>query len=47
MSTLQFKGKNIIRYHHLAVSFHTLDEVPELHFQPEKVFYISLQVFKD
>jgi adenine-specific DNA-methyltransferase len=36
MPTLQFKGKNIIWNHHLAVTFHTLDEVPELHYQPEK-----------
>jgi adenine-specific DNA-methyltransferase len=35
MPTLQFKGKNIIWNHHLAVPFHTLDEVPELHYQPE------------
>lgn len=36
MPTLQFKGKNIIWNHHLAVPFHTLDEVPELHYNPEK-----------
>lgn len=36
MPTLQFKGKNIIWNHHLAVPFHTLDEVPELHYLPEK-----------
>lgn len=36
MPTLQFKGKNIIWNHHLAVPFHTLDEVTELHYQPEK-----------
>lgn len=36
MPTLQFKGKNIIWNHHLAVPFHTLDEVPELHYKPEK-----------
>lgn len=36
MPTLQFKGKNIIWNHHLAVPFHTLDEVPELHCQPDK-----------
>ncbi len=36
MPTLQFKGKNIIWNHHLAVPFHTLDELPELHYQPEK-----------
>jgi adenine-specific DNA-methyltransferase len=36
MPTLQFKGKNIIWNHHLAVPYHTLDEVPELHYQPEK-----------
>jgi len=36
MPTLQFKGKNIIWNHHLAVPFHTLDEVPELHYKHEK-----------
>ncbi len=36
MPTLQFKGKNIIWNHHLAVPYHTLDEVSELHYQPEK-----------
>jgi adenine-specific DNA-methyltransferase len=36
MPTLQFKGKNIIWNHHLAVPFHTLDEVPELHYNPQK-----------
>ncbi len=36
MPTLQFKGKNIIWNHHLAVPFHTLDEVPELNYNPEK-----------
>lgn len=36
MPTLQFKGKNIIWNHHLGVPFHTLDEVPELHYNPEK-----------
>ncbi len=36
MPTLQFKGKNIIWNHHLAVPYHTLVEVPELHYQPEK-----------
>ena len=36
MPTLQFKGKNIIWNHHLAVPFHTLDEVPELNYQSEK-----------
>lgn len=36
MPTLWFKGKNIIWNHHLAVPYHTLDEVPELHCQPEK-----------
>ncbi len=35
MPTLQFKGKNIIWNHHLSVPFHTLDEVPELHYKPE------------
>jgi len=36
MPTLQFKGKNIIWNHHLSVPYHTLDEVPELNFQPDK-----------
>jgi len=36
MPTLQFKGKNIIWNHHLAVPFHTLDEIHELHYNPEK-----------
>lgn len=36
MPTLQFKGKNIIWNHHLSVPYHTLEEVQELHFQPEK-----------
>lgn len=36
MPTLQFNGKIIIWNHHLAVPFHTLDEVPELNFKPEK-----------
>ena len=27
-----FKGKNIIWNHHLAIPYHTLDEVPELDF---------------
>lgn len=36
MPTLQFKGKNIIWNHHLSVPYHTLEEVEELHFQPEK-----------
>ncbi len=36
MPTLQFKGKNIIWNHHLSIPYHTLDEVPELDFQPEK-----------
>lgn len=36
MPTLQFKGKNIIWNHHLSVPYHTLDEVPELHYQPEQ-----------
>ncbi len=36
MPTLWFKGKSIIWNHHLAVPYHTLDEVPELHCQPEK-----------
>lgn len=36
MPTLQFKGKNIIWNHHLSVPYHTLEEVPKLHFQPKK-----------
>jgi adenine-specific DNA-methyltransferase len=36
MPTLQFKGKNIIWNHHLSVPYHSLEEVEELHFQPEK-----------
>jgi len=36
MPTLQFKGKNAIWNHHLSVPYHVLDEVPELHFHPEK-----------
>lgn len=36
MPTLQFKGKNIIWNHHLSVPYHTLEEVQDLHFQPEK-----------
>ena len=36
MPTLQFKGKNIIWNHHLAVPFHTLDEMPDLHYNPDK-----------
>src|SRR3990167_9204054 len=36
MPTLQFKGKNIIWNHHLSVPYHTLEEVPRLHFKPEK-----------
>ncbi|MCF8359015.1 MAG: site-specific DNA-methyltransferase [Prolixibacteraceae bacterium] len=36
MPTLQFKGKNIIWNHHLAVPFHTLDEISDLHYNPEK-----------
>ncbi|MCJ7812225.1 site-specific DNA-methyltransferase, partial [bacterium] len=36
MPTLQFKGKNIIWNHHLSIPYHTLDEVKELHYKPEK-----------
>jgi adenine-specific DNA-methyltransferase len=36
MPTLQFKGKNIIWNHHLSVPYHILEEVEDLHFQPEK-----------
>ncbi|MBN1338025.1 MAG: site-specific DNA-methyltransferase [Bacteroidales bacterium] len=41
MPTLQFKGKNIIWNHHLAVPFHTLNEVPELHYFSRKSKGIS------
>lgn len=36
MPTLQFKGRNIIWNHHLTVPYHTLDEVPELSYEPTK-----------
>ncbi|MCH2218553.1 MAG: hypothetical protein MK076_10875 [Flavobacteriales bacterium] len=36
MPTIQFKGKNIIWNHHLSVPYHTLEEMEDLHFQPEK-----------
>ncbi len=36
MPTIQFKGKNIIWNHHLAIPYHTLDEVPELDFTAPK-----------
>jgi len=36
MPTLQFKGKNIIWNHHLAVPFHTLDEAHKLHYHSKK-----------
>ena len=36
MPTLQFKGKNIIWNHHLSIPYHTLDEVPKLHYQADK-----------
>src|SRR3990167_2340211 len=36
MPTLQFKGKNIIWNHHLSVPYHTLEEIPKLHFQSDK-----------
>lgn len=36
MPTIQFKGKNIIWNHHLSVPYHTLEEVPELHFEEDK-----------
>lgn len=36
MPTLQFKGKNIIWNHHLAVPFHVLDEISDLHYNPKK-----------
>ena len=37
MPTLQFKGKNIIWNHHLAIPYHTLDDVTELDFAAPKV----------
>jgi len=36
MPTLQFKGKNIILNHHLSIPYHTLEEIPNLGYQPEK-----------
>lgn len=36
MPTLQFKGKNIIWNHHLAIPYHTLDEIKELNFYSPK-----------
>jgi adenine-specific DNA-methyltransferase len=36
MPTLQFKGKNIIWNHHLSVPYHSLEEIEDLSFQPEK-----------
>ncbi|MGA7723434.1 MAG: site-specific DNA-methyltransferase [Ignavibacteriaceae bacterium] len=36
MPTLQFKGKNIIWNHHLAIPYHTLDEIKELDFSVPK-----------
>lgn len=36
MPTLQFKGKTIIWNHHLSIPYHTLEEVAELNFQPDK-----------
>jgi len=36
MPTIQFKGKNIIWNHHLSVPYHTLEELEELHYNPEK-----------
>jgi len=36
MPTIQFKGKNIIWNHHLAIPYHTLEEVPKLDYQPDK-----------
>jgi adenine-specific DNA-methyltransferase len=36
MSTLQFKGKNIIWNHHLSIPYHTLEEVTKLHYQDYK-----------
>jgi adenine-specific DNA-methyltransferase len=36
MPTLQFKGKNVIWNHHLAIPYSTLEEVPALNFHPER-----------
>ena len=36
MPTLQFKGKNSIWNHHLAVPYHALEEIPKLAFQADK-----------
>jgi DNA modification methylase len=36
MPTLQFKGKNIVWNHHLSLPYHTLEEVPTLHFHQEQ-----------
>ena len=36
MPTLQFKGKTLIWNHHLSIPYHTLEDVPDLNFQPEK-----------
>jgi adenine-specific DNA-methyltransferase len=36
MPTLQFKGKNIVQNHHLAVPYHTLDEIKELGYSTSK-----------
>lgn len=36
MPTLQFKGKNIIWNHHLSVPYHSLEEIEDLNFQPQK-----------
>jgi hypothetical protein len=36
MPTLQFKEKNMIRNHHLAIPSHTLDKVSGLHYKAEK-----------
>ena len=36
MPTIQFKGKNVIWNHHLSIPYHTLDEVPELDFRPDR-----------
>jgi adenine-specific DNA-methyltransferase len=36
MPTLQFKGKNIIWNHHLAIPYHTLDENEKQAFRAKK-----------
>jgi adenine-specific DNA-methyltransferase len=35
MPTLQFKGKSSVWNHHLAIPYHTLDELPDLRYLPD------------